>query len=83
MTDVGAGATGDGVAPTRPDRSVSLIGLKTWSLRITRGLEGWSRAVAIRVRRLGRPGELMWLLIGLLALVAWLWILWRGSIHHR
>jgi hypothetical protein len=66
-----------------PDRIVSLIGFKTWAARITRRLEGWSRVIATRLRRLGRPGELVWLLIGLLALVAWLWILWRGSIHHR
>lgn len=65
------------------DRVVSLIGFKTWAARITRRLESWSRVISTRLRRLGRPGELVWLLIGLLALVAWLWILWRGSIHHR
>ena len=70
-------------AAAMTDRIVSLIGFKTWTARITRRLESWSRVIATRLRRLGRPCELVWLLIGLLALGAWLWILWRGSIHHR
>jgi hypothetical protein len=70
-------------ADATPDRIVSLIGCKTWPAKITRRLKSWSGVIATRLRRLGRPGELVWLLIGLLALVAWLWILWRGSIHHR
>jgi len=66
-----------------PDRIVSLMGFDTWIAKAKRRLASRIGVVATRLRGLGRPGELVWLLIGLLALVAWLWILWRGSIHHR